>query len=40
MDRSMANTPDFLQKVASAVALIREQVPACCRKHHIPEIDP
>jgi predicted ATPase len=30
---------DFLRKVASAVARIRDQVPACCRRHQIPEID-
>jgi predicted ATPase len=30
---------DFLQKVARTVALIREEVPPCCRKHRIPETD-
>lgn len=30
---------DFLHKVARAVSFIREQVPACCRKHRIPEVD-
>lgn len=30
---------DFLRKVARAVQAIREQVPACCRTHHIPEVD-
>ena len=35
----VANAPDFLTKVANAVALIREQVPPCCRKHRIPEVD-
>lgn len=29
---------DFLQKVARAVAAIREQVPPCCRAHRIPEL--
>lgn len=32
--------PDFLRKVARAVDLIRAEVPACCRKHRVPEIDP
>lgn len=32
--------PDFLGKVARAVALIREQVPPCCRTHRVPEVDP
>jgi len=31
--------PDFLRKVARAVAAIRDQVPACCRTHRIPEVD-
>jgi predicted ATPase len=30
---------DFLRKVARAVALIREEVPPCCRAHRIPEVD-
>lgn len=30
---------DFLRKVARAVALIREEVPSCCRTHRIPEVD-
>ena len=30
---------DFLRKVARAVALIREEVPACCRPHRVPEVD-
>jgi predicted ATPase len=30
---------DFLRKVARAVAAIRDQVPACCRTHAIPELD-
>jgi predicted ATPase len=30
---------DFLRKLARAVALIREEVPPCCRKHRIPEVD-
>ena len=29
---------DFLEKMASAVAAIREQVPACCRAHTIAEL--
>ena len=29
---------DFLQKVARAVGAIRSEVPACCRKHGIPEL--
>lgn len=33
------SAPDFLQKVARAVACIREEIPACCRKHRIPEVD-
>lgn len=30
---------DFLRKVARAISLIREQVPECCRKHRVPEVD-
>lgn len=30
---------DFLKKVARAVAFVREEVPACCKGHRIPEID-
>ncbi len=33
------SAPDFLRKVARAVALIREEVPACCRRHRIPQVD-
>lgn len=33
------NEADFLQKVARAVALIREEVPPCCRNHRIPGVD-
>lgn len=35
----VANATDFLKKLANSVALIREQVPPCCRKHRIPEVD-
>ncbi len=30
---------DFLKKLARAVAFVREEVPACCKGHRIPEID-
>lgn len=33
------SAPEFLQKVARAVALIREHIPECCQKHLIPEVD-
>ena len=33
------SAPEFLQKVGRAVALIREHIPECCRKHRIPEVD-
>jgi hypothetical protein len=28
--------PNFLEKVARALAFIREEVPPCCRNHQIP----
>ena len=31
----VAATPDFFAKVARAVAIVRDQLPACCREHHI-----
>ncbi|MCA9572551.1 MAG: AAA family ATPase [Myxococcales bacterium] len=31
---------DFLEKVRVAVERIRELVPACCRGHRVPELDP
>lgn len=37
--RFVESTADFLEKLARAVAFIREEVPPCCRKHRIPEID-
>ena len=30
--------PNFLDKVARALALIRDEVPACCRSHEIPGV--
>lgn len=33
------NDPDFLKKVARAVAFLREEVPLCCKGHRIPNID-
>ena len=30
---------DFLKKMARAVGFVREEVPACCKGHRIPEID-
>lgn len=33
------SAPDFLEKLARAIALVREEVPPCCRKHRVPEID-
>lgn len=37
--RFVESDEEFLQKVARAVALIREEVPACCRAHRIAEVD-
>lgn len=34
------NEVDFLTKIGRTVALIRDQVPACCRTHRIPGVDP
>ena len=31
--------PDFLAKAAEALARIREVLPACCRRHVVPELD-
>lgn len=33
------STNDFLDKMARAIALIRAEVPPCCRRHAVPEID-
>lgn len=30
---------DFLEKLGQAVALIRDEVPPCCRYHTVPELD-
>jgi hypothetical protein len=30
--------PDFLRKVAAAVAAMRQELPACCRAHPLPEL--
>lgn len=31
--------PDFLAKAARAVALLRNHLPACCRRHSVPALD-
>jgi predicted ATPase len=33
------STPDFLAKAHRAIALLRDQMPACCRGHLVPGID-
>lgn len=33
------NSADFLDKARQAVEAIRLQVPTCCRKHRVPEVD-
>ena len=30
---------NFLDKAALALAIVRAEIPECCRKHHVPEID-
>ena len=32
-------TPDFLRKAAEVLALLRAELPECCRHHVVPEID-
>jgi predicted ATPase len=32
------STSDFLDKLATTIALVRNEVPACCRVHVVPEI--
>jgi hypothetical protein len=32
-------TADFLTKAQSALALLREELPACCSRHTIPPLD-
>jgi len=32
------NAPDFVEKLARALALIREEVPPCCRSHPVAEV--
>ena len=31
--------PDFLAKAAEAAGLPRDELPACCRAHHVPHVD-
>ena len=33
------SAPDFLEKARRALALIREQLPECCRGHRVPGVD-
>ena len=36
----LESTVDFLEKVRSAVRILREELPACCRQHLAPGLDP
>ena len=30
---------DFLAKAAEALRLLRDELPACCRAHQVPDVD-
>jgi predicted ATPase len=33
------NTPDFLDKAQAALAILRAELPVCCRGHRVPAVD-
>jgi hypothetical protein len=35
----VASSSDFLEKAARAIAILRQELPECCKKHVVPVID-
>lgn len=34
----IASTPDFIDKALAAIEILREELPPCCRGHHVPSL--